>query len=66
MEAWLRRPPGAAARITGQTLEQALSDPIARRGVGRALRSAPTILRDRSIVPPGVEAQLMLLERHHA
>lgn len=65
-EAWLRRPLGPAARITGQTLKQALSDPIARRGILRALRSAPTILRERDTVPPGVEAQLVLLERHRA
>lgn len=62
-EAWLRRPLGPALRITARHLRRARTDPITRRGVLRAARELPRILRQRRVVPPTVEAQLALLER---
>ena len=62
-EAWLRRPPGPALRITARHLRRARTDPIERAGVVRAARELPRILRQRRVVPPGVEAMIALLER---
>jgi len=63
-EAWLRRPLGVALQITGRHLRLALTDPINRAGLRRALRSLPRAWRERAVLPPHVEAQIRLLERH--
>ena len=63
-EAWLRRPLGPALRITGRYLRLALTDPISRAGLRRALHSLSHVWRDRAVLPPHVEAQVRLLERH--
>jgi len=63
-EAWLRRPLGVALHITGRHLRLALTDPINRAGLRRALRSLPRAWRERAVLPPHVEAQIRLLERH--
>lgn len=62
-EAWLRRPLGPALRITARHLRLACTDPMNRSGVVRAARDLPRIIRQRRVVPPDVEAQLVLLAR---
>lgn len=62
-EAWLRRPLGPALRITARHLRLARTDEITRLGVMRSARELPSILRQRRVVPPAVEAELALLER---
>jgi GT2 family glycosyltransferase len=65
-EAWLQRPLGPALRITARHLRRARTDAIARAGVARAARELPRILRQRRVLPPAVEAQILLLERERA
>lgn len=63
-EAWLRRPLWIALRITGRHLRLGLTDPISRAGLRRALPALPRIWHERDVLPPHVEAQIRLLERH--
>ncbi len=65
-EAWLRRSLGSALRITARHLRLALTDPVVRAGLGQALLALPRVLPERAVLPPHVEAQIRLLERHDA
>lgn len=65
-EAWLRRPRGMALRITARHLRLALTDPISRASLRRALCFLPRIWRQRKVLPPHVEEQIRLLESHDA
>lgn len=65
-EAWLRRPLWMALCITGRHLRLALTDPISWAGLRRALPSLPRIWHERDVLPPHVEAQIRILERHDA
>jgi len=66
-EAWLRRPLWIALRITGRHLRLALTEPISRAGLRRALPALPALPRirhERDVLPRHVEARIRLLERH--
>jgi GT2 family glycosyltransferase len=59
---WLRRPAGPALRVTARATGRALVDPTTARGLARALRQAPTVRRERRVVPPEVEGAVRRLE----
>jgi GT2 family glycosyltransferase len=59
---WLRRPAKAAWGRTLDALRSLPSDAAAARGVIRAFAGLPWILRERRVVPPELEEQLVLLE----
>ncbi|GAB3770136.1 glycosyltransferase [Spirosoma horti] len=59
---WLRRPTYFAFRHTLLILRQMASDINMRRGFWEALKSAPSILLDRAVVPRPVEEQLLKIE----
>jgi GT2 family glycosyltransferase len=62
--AWLRRPVAVAAATTAALARQARRDPAARRALAETARVLPAALRQRRPLPPPVEAQVRLLERH--
>lgn len=59
---WLRRPVRSAARRTAVVLRSAPADAVTARAVVEAVRGLPWVLRERRVVPPHVEAGLVLLE----
>lgn len=59
---WLRRPVRSAARRTAAVLRSAPADPATAGAVLEFLRGLPWVLRERKVVPPHVEAGLVLLE----
>jgi GT2 family glycosyltransferase len=59
---WLRRPWRSALRRTAAVLAGAPRDAATARAVGAALAGLPWVLRHRRVVPPHVEAGLVLLE----
>jgi GT2 family glycosyltransferase len=59
---WLRRPARAAWSRTLDALRTLPSDGAAARGVLRAVAGLPWVLRERRVVPPDLEEQLLLLE----
>jgi GT2 family glycosyltransferase len=61
LSTWMRRPAGTAARQTARTV-LARRDGAAWGGLLDALRRAPLALRERSVLPPGVETEVRLLE----
>jgi glycosyltransferase involved in cell wall biosynthesis len=62
---WLRRPLGRALAGTAVLAARARRDPVARRALAGLLTMLPRALPARRRLPPGVEAQLRLLERDH-
>lgn len=61
LSAWMRRPATSAARHTARKV-LGRNDTAAWGGLLDALRRAPHALRERSVLPPSVEAQVRLLE----
>ncbi|WP_406276309.1 glycosyltransferase [Nocardia sp. NBC_00881] len=59
---WLRRPAGSAARRTAVVLRSAPADLTTAAAVLETLRGLPWVLRERKVLPPPVEAGLVLLE----
>lgn len=59
---WLRRPARSAARRTAVVLRSAPADLATAGAVLEAVRGLPWVLRERKVVPPHVEAGLVLLE----
>jgi GT2 family glycosyltransferase len=59
---WLRRPWRSACRRTRAVLSSAPRDAATVTAVAEALAGLPWVLRNRRVVPPGVEAGLVLLE----
>ncbi|MBW0101311.1 glycosyltransferase family 2 protein [Pseudonocardia sp. KRD291] len=59
---WLRRPVRSAARRSVEVLRGAPADAATARAVLSALAGAVWVLRGRRVVPPHVEAGLVLLE----
>ncbi|WP_459546652.1 glycosyltransferase family 2 protein [Nocardia sp. X0981] len=59
---WLRRPVRSAARRTAVVLRSAPADAVTARAVLEAVRGLPWVLRERKVVPPHIEAGLVLLE----
>jgi N-acetylglucosaminyl-diphospho-decaprenol L-rhamnosyltransferase len=64
--AWLRRPPGAAARVTGAALLRATRDRTTARALWSAVRGGGWTLRERRVSPPHVERMRRQLERSPA
>jgi GT2 family glycosyltransferase len=62
LTAWLRRPLGVAARMTGELAREALVDPVARAALAGTLVRLPTALAGRRSLPEEVERQVRLLE----
>ncbi|HWH32390.1 MAG TPA: glycosyltransferase [Egibacteraceae bacterium] len=61
--AWLRRPLSAVAGHTLAALGAGLRDADARAGLGEALTRGAWVLRERRVVPAGVERRVRRLER---
>ncbi|MEU6191590.1 glycosyltransferase [Nocardia sp. NPDC047038] len=59
---WLRRPARSAARRTAVVLGSAPADLTTAAAVLDTLRGVPWVLRERKVLPPPVEAGLVLLE----
>ncbi|WP_280240155.1 glycosyltransferase family 2 protein [Nocardia abscessus] len=59
---WLRRPARSAARRTAAVLRSAPADLTTAVAVLETLRGVPWVLRERKVLPPRVEAGLVLLE----
>ncbi|MBF6469682.1 glycosyltransferase [Nocardia beijingensis] len=59
---WLRRPARSAARRTAAVLRSAPADRTTAAAVLETLRGMPWVLRERKVLPPQVEAGLVLLE----
>ncbi|MER7451273.1 glycosyltransferase [Nocardia beijingensis] len=59
---WLRRPARSAARRTAVVLRSAPADLTTAAAVLDTLRGMPWVLRERKVLPPRVEAGLVLLE----
>ncbi|MEU4341869.1 glycosyltransferase [Nocardia sp. NPDC023852] len=59
---WLRRPARSAARRTAVVLRSAPADLTTAAAVLETLRGLPWVLRERKVLPPPVEAGLVLLE----
>ncbi|MGW4714262.1 glycosyltransferase family 2 protein [Nocardia sp. NPDC004260] len=59
---WLRRPVRSAARRTAVVLGSAPADLTTAAAVLDTLRGIPWVLRERKVLPPPVEAGLVLLE----
>ncbi|MCX0272569.1 glycosyltransferase [Nocardia zapadnayensis] len=59
---WLRRPVRSAARRTAVVLGSAPADRATAAAVLETLRGLPWVLRERKVVPPGVEEGLVRLE----
>ncbi|MFD1830672.1 glycosyltransferase family 2 protein [Streptomyces desertarenae] len=59
---WLRRPLPAALRRTWHLARTVPHDAVSARAFGRALAGLPWVLRERRVVPSGVEERLRLLE----
>jgi hypothetical protein len=59
---WLRRPARSAARRTGVVLSSAPADLTTAAAVLETLCGLPWVLRERRVLPPRVEAGLVLLE----
>ncbi|NGO12607.1 glycosyltransferase family 2 protein, partial [Streptomyces sp. HC44] len=59
---WLRRPAPAALRRTLHLARTVPRDRASLRAFGEAAAGLPWVLRERSVVPPDVEARLKLLE----
>lgn len=59
---WLRRPVRSATRRTAVVLRSAPADLATAGAVLESLRGLPWVLRERKVVPPHVEAGLVLLE----
>ncbi|WP_280296987.1 glycosyltransferase family 2 protein [Nocardia abscessus] len=59
---WLRRPTRSAARRTAAVLRSAPADLTTAVAVLETLRGVPWVLRERKVLPPRVEAGLVLLE----
>ncbi|MFI6368040.1 glycosyltransferase family 2 protein [Nocardia sp. NPDC050630] len=59
---WLRRPVRSAARRSAVVLGSAPADLTTAAAVLETLRGFPWVLRERKVVPPQVEAGLLLLE----
>ncbi|MFD6067351.1 glycosyltransferase family 2 protein [Amycolatopsis lurida] len=59
---WLRRPPGSIARRMVAVLRSAPFDRATFAAVAEAVRGIPWVLRERAVVPAGVERGLVLLE----
>ncbi|WP_040776018.1 glycosyltransferase family 2 protein [Nocardia pneumoniae] len=59
---WLRRPARSAARRTAAVLRSAPADRTTAAAVLETLRGLPWVLRERKVLPPRVEAGLVLLE----
>ncbi|MET9026548.1 glycosyltransferase [Nocardia sp. NPDC004168] len=59
---WLRRPARSAARRTAVVLGSAPADLTTAAAVLDTLRGMPWVLRERKVLPPPVEAGLVLLE----
>jgi GT2 family glycosyltransferase len=60
--AWLRRPLGAALRRTWLAAAAARRDPALRPGLLDAVAALPWIVRERRVVPPAVERQILRIE----
>lgn len=63
LTAWLRRPLPACLALTTVMLRAAVRDREHARALGEALRMAPTVLRQRTRLPTGLEADAAILER---
>jgi N-acetylglucosaminyl-diphospho-decaprenol L-rhamnosyltransferase len=61
--AWLRRPAGAALWRTAHLVARSGPARHTASGVAQALRGAPWVARERSVVPPEVERAVRRLER---
>lgn len=61
--AWLRRPAGAALRVTATEARRGLTEPAARQGLASALRGLGWVLSSRLPAPPRLERDLRALER---
>ncbi len=59
---WLRRPPLSALRRTVALIRALPRDGVSARGVLDAVRGLPWVLRERHVVPPGVELGYRALE----
>jgi len=59
---WLRRPAYYAFRHTMLILKQMTSDINVRQGFWEALKTAPSILLDREVVPRPIEEQILKIE----
>jgi N-acetylglucosaminyl-diphospho-decaprenol L-rhamnosyltransferase len=61
--AWLRRPLGAAARVTAGAVVRAPSDPVTARALRAAVTGGGWTLRERRVNPPHVERLRCQLDR---
>ncbi len=59
---WLRRPLGSVLRRMIAVLRSAPFDRATFAAVAEAVRGIPWVLRERAVVPAGVERGLVLLE----
>ncbi|GAB3238540.1 glycosyltransferase [Glycomyces halotolerans] len=59
---WLRRPARSAMRRSMEVLRSAPADATTLAALIEAARGAPWVARNRAVVPPSVETQLVLLE----
>jgi GT2 family glycosyltransferase len=60
--AWGRRPPAAALRWSLHVVRSSPRNRTTMLGVADALRELPRVLRERRPLPPGVEAEMALLD----
>jgi len=60
--AWLRRPTGAAMRVTVRLVRRRLHEPALAPALLAALRGLPWVLRHRRVISPELEARLGQLE----
>ncbi|GAB3657996.1 glycosyltransferase family 2 protein [Glycomyces tarimensis] len=59
---WLRRPARSAMRRSLEVLRSSPADAVTAGAVLDAVRGAPWVLRRRRVLPPSLEASLLLLE----
>jgi GT2 family glycosyltransferase len=59
---WLRRPPGAALRRTAELAATVPRDRVSASAFGAAIGGLHWVLRERRALPPGIEAQVRLLD----
>jgi hypothetical protein len=59
---WLRRPVPSALRRTGAVIGSLPRDAASALAVAEAVRGLPWVVRERRVVPRGVEQGLRLLE----
>jgi GT2 family glycosyltransferase len=60
---WLRRPAGAALRRTWHLARTVPRDAASARAFAAAARGLPWVVRERRVIPDGVERGIVLLER---